>query len=553
MVAVSRNSENDGVLLSARVAYRRQEWADAFALFSEADADHLLAEEDLELFVWSAALSARDDVMLEGLERLHRVHVEKGACERAAQCAFWLGFRLLSLGEKGRGMGWLQRSRRLIDELSRESVVQGYLLLPVAHKNRAEGNFKVAAAAACEAAAIGEKFNEPDLVTLARQLHGSALIHDGNVDEGIALLDEVMLAVSDGETSPLIAGLVYCSVIATCCHIYAMDRAREWTEALSKWCDAQPQLGLFNASCMVHRSEIMQMNGEWPEALEEAQHASRNLENSVDRDTAAAAQYQQGEIHRLQGNFRAAEACYREASRLGREPYPGLALLRLAEGKIEDAAAAIGRVTAAGSTPLGRVKFLPAFVEIMLANNSIEEAADASAELNGISNEYGTEILEAIASDAQGLVAWARGDARAALPILRHAFSIWQNVGALYIAARIRTRIAAACNELGDVEGALMELDAAKAVFEDIGALPDLAEIEKLRPGRKRGKQNLGLSSRELEVLALIASGSTNRAMAEELGLSIKTIDRHVANIFDKLDVTSRAAAAARAFREEIL
>ncbi len=553
MVAESNSVKSKNALEQAHKAYSQQAWAEAFALFSEADAQQQLGADDLELLGWSAALSGKDLILLETLERLHKIHADAGECEKAAHCAFWLGFRLFSLGEQGRAMGWLQRCQRLADELGRESTVQGYLLLPAVHRKRAEGDFQSAAAMAADAASIGEKFADSDLMTFARQMQGTALVHGGKVADGIALLDEAMVAVSSGETSPLIAGLVYCSVIATCCHIYAMDRAREWTDSLSTWCEAQPQLGPFSGSCMVHRSEIMQMNGTWDQALEEAQHASRHLENSVDRDTAAAAQYQQGEIHRLRGNYGAAEKCYREASRLGREPYPGLALLRLAEGNVEQAAAAIARVSAESAAPLNRVKFLPAFVEIMLAKGSIDAAAEASAELARISKDYGSGILGAIAYHADGLVAHARGDAQAALPLFRKAFSIWQNVGAPYIAARIRMQIAAACLALGDNESAQMELDAAKSVFDEIGAGPDLKRLEGLRSPPAKRSANHGLTGREIEVLSLLAAGSTNRAIANDLGLSTKTVDRHVDNIFNKLGVSSRAAATASAYRDKII
>lgn len=553
MVTGLQEHKSASSLERARHAYAARQWADAFARFCEADAQAPLGAGDLESLVWSAALSARDDAMLSALERLYELHAAAGRREKASRCAFWLGFRNYSLGETGRAMAWMQRSQRLVDELGGESVVRGYLLLPAVHKCRAEGKLDSAAETAARAVAIGEKFHDRDLVGLARNLQGTVFIHMGRVAEGVALLDEAMLAASGGELSPLVTGLVYCSVISACCQIYAMDRAREWTDALSSWCDEQPQLGAFNGSCMVHRSEIMQMNGAWPEALQEARHASRHLEKTVDRDTAAAAQYQEGEIYRLRGDFAAAERCYRETNRLGREPYPGLALLRLAQGRREQAVAAIRRVAAATANPLARAKYLPAAVEIMLACGLVEEAAEASEQLDEISRKFGTEVLNAISSCARGLVASARGDLGTALPLLRNAFSTWHKVGAPYIAARIRAQIARACLTLGDRETAMMELEAARAAFEDVGAAPDLAEIAKIDPSRPREQDDHGLSAREVEVLSHLVSGSTNRAIADALGLSTKTVDRHVGNIFNKLGVSSRAAATARALRDEII
>jgi DNA-binding CsgD family transcriptional regulator len=549
---MSTKDPSEQLLDDARSAYRRQAWRDAFALFSRAEEAAPLPSEDLELLAWSAALCGRDDELLRALERLHQRHMDGGHLQAAARAAFWCGFRLFALGEAGRATGWLARAQRTLEQLGEDCVIEGYLMLPLAHRHLGAGDYDAAQSIAARAAAIGERFADSDLVAFARTLHGRALVRQAKIADGLALLDEAMLAAANGELAPVITGLVYCTMIATCCQVYAMDRAREWTAALARWCDSQPQLVAFSGICMVHRAEIMQWNGAWPEAVAEAEDAFRHLNETVDREATAAACYQRGEIHRLRGEFAAAESGYREASRFGREPQPGLALLRLAQGRCDQAAAAIRRVVDTTDEPLRRAQLLPAYVEIMLAAGALDDAASAASELDAIARRFDTDVLGAMAAQAEGAAGLARGDTGGALVRLKESFAVWQKVDAPYIAARLRVSIAQACRELGDEDGATLELDAAAAVFERLGAGPDLGAVAALRRAGARRPPG-GLTPRELEVLRLLAAGKTNRAIAETLGVSGKTVDRHVENIFTKLDVSSRAAATARGYERQLL
>jgi DNA-binding CsgD family transcriptional regulator len=360
-----------------------------------------------------------------------------------------------------------------------------------------------------------------------------------------------MLAATRGLLSPLVTGLVYCGVIGCCQRLYAVDRAREWTAALDAWCRSQPQLGTFTGVCRVHRSEILQLQGEWQQAIDEARHATQGIGGRGDPDGTPAAFYQEGEILRLRGEFEAAEASYRSAHQRGKEPQPGLALLRLATGQAAAAAAAIRQVIGSAPDGLARARHLPAAVEILLAAGEGAEAEQATRDLEGIAGGARNEILDALASHARGSVRLAQGDARGALEPLRRAFSIWQRVGAPYLAARLRVEIASALAVLGDQEGTRLERDAARAVFAELGAAPDLARLD--APAGAREEHSFGLTPRELEVLRLLATGRTNRAISEQLFLSEKTIDRHVSNIFAKLDVPTRAAATAFAYRHKLL
>lgn len=531
-----------------RESYDQRAWDDAFTALSVADRSAPIEADDLERLAISAALTGRDEEFLVLLERLHHLHLDDGNNLLAARTAFWLGLRLGHLGESARAGGWLARAARLVEEHGGACVEEGYLLLPVASRQNAAGEHEAAREAASRAAEIGRRYGDPDLTAIASNQHGRALLRLHRIEEGLTLLDESMLAATAGELSPIVAGIVYCAAIDGCHHVYALSRAREWTAALSRWCEEQPQLVTFANICRVHRAEVLQLNGAWRDAGEEAQRAA----NSRDRAAVGPALYQEAELHRLRGDLAAAEEKYRSASQSGYDPQPGLALLRLAQGRPDAAAGAIRRLLGAMTDPLNRARLLPAVVEIMLAADELDEARDASLELEQIAASFGVEVLVAIAAHARGAVHLAGGDALAALPLLRRALSVWQGIEAPYIAARIRVLVGFACRALGDDDGAMLEFDAAAAAFEELGASPDLARVAGLTQ-KKAASRPHGLTARELQVLRLVAAGKTNKAIASELFLSEKTVDRHVSNIFVKLDVPSRSAATAFAYEHKLI
>jgi DNA-binding CsgD family transcriptional regulator len=534
-----------------RESFRRQHWGDAYAQLSAAGRQVSLEPDDLERLAVAAYLAGRDADSEEAWTGAHHQSLAVADWGRAARCAFWLGITLINRMEPARGGGWLARAQRVLDDAQHQCVERGWLLVPVALRQYHLGDFVGSATIWAEAANIGASYNDVDLVTTARQGQGRTLIRLGRTAEGVALLDEAMVAVAAGELSPIPAGIVYCSVIEACQEILDVRRAQEWTKALSDWCASQPDLVPYRGRCLIHRSEIMQLSGAWPEATDEARRACERL-SAPPQPQLGAAFYQRAELHRLRGEFTMAEDAYRQASQRGRIPEPGLALLRLAQGRADAAAAAIRRAVEEAKDLVSRSKVLPAYVEIMLATNDDAAARTAAEELAGIADGMDLPYLRAVAGHAQGAVLLAEGDAWAALEALRGAWASFEELQVPYEAARLRVLAGLACQELRDEEGAELERDGARRVFEQLGAAPDLARLQALRSTAVSQAAG-GLTAREVQVLALVATGKSNREIAAELVISERTVARHMSNIFIKLNVSSRTAASAFAFEHDLV
>lgn len=540
-----------GQLERGRRAYADRVWGDAYESLSRADQVVPLGAEDIELLATSAYMLGRDDEWMSLLARAHHVYVDAGEARRAASCAGWIGTNLALRGEVGGATGWFARAERLLESYGRDCPERGWMLLPVMYRHEGAGDLAAAAATAAAALEIGQRFGDADLFALAAAGQGYMLLKQGRVKEGLGLLDEAMVAATTGELSPIPIGLVYCGVILACQEVYEVGRAREWTAALTRWCADQPDLVAFTGRCLVHRAEIMQLEGAWPDALEEARRASHRLAET--RNSASGlALYRQAELLRLQGEFEAAEAAYREASRSGWEPQPGLAQLRLAQGRKGAAAAAIRRASGEIAEPLKRAGLLAAYAEIMVAVDDLDDARNACRELGEIAERYESRMLAAMVEQTRGAVDLAAGEARPALVSLRSAWRLWHELDAPYEAARVRVLVGLACRVLGDSDAAAMELEAARGVFETLGAAADLRYVNSLTGSAAAGR-SYGLTPRELEVLRLVAAGRSNREIAEALVISEHTVARHVQNIFAKLHVSSRTAAGAFAFEHALV
>jgi DNA-binding CsgD family transcriptional regulator len=536
-----------------RESYATQAWTDAYDSLSRADRAASLGAEDIELLARSAYMLGRDDDYLGALERAHHSHLEAGAVLPAVRCAFWIGHNLLFRGESVRATGWFARAERLLERDGQDCVERGYLLIPVWLEQMGRGDFEAGYATAVEAAAIGERFGEADLVWIAVDEQGRALLNQGRVAEGLRLVDEVLVVANAGELSPIVTGIVYCNTIAFCRNVYELRHAREWTEALTQWCESQPDMVAHNGLCLVHRAEIMQMQGAWEDALNEARRAAEHFTEGVLNQLACGkAFYRQGEVHRLRGALAAAEEAYREASRYGSETQPGLALLRIAQGNSGAAAAAIRRAVSEATKPLQRAALLPSYIAIMLAIDEVGEASSACRELEQIAQRQGSEALVAMSAHARGAVALAEGDARTSLIALRRAQQAWLDLESPYEAAHTRILVGLACRSLGDEDTAAWELEAARGVFAELGGTPDVTRVDSLSRLDKPD-DSFGLTARELQVLRLVAAGKSNRGIAAELVISDHTARRHLQNIFRKLGVSSRAAATAFGFQHDLI
>lgn len=530
-----------------RAAYGRRAWAAAFEALAAADDIEPLPPDDLDLLATSAYLTGKNAEGDDLAARAYREWLDRDAPDQAARRAVWLAILLLLRGEMAASNGWRTRARRLIEDGDLDCGAVGYLHMLTAMDQLEAGDAAGSLESARSTTAAGERFGDADLVALGQLCKAEALVPQGEIATAKRGLDEAMVAVAAGELSPLATGIMYCAVIIACQGIFDLRRAQEWTAALSRWCDEQPDLVPYRGNCQVHRAEIMRMRGEWSDAYDEIRAACERL---VGHPVSGAAHYELAELHRLRGQIPQAERAYREACQWIPDPQPGLALLRLRQGRAEDAAAAIRRTLDEASGDLARCRLLGAAVEILIGAEDVVVARAFADELRGIAIRVDEPWLLAMSRTAEGTVLLAEGDGRAALPVLRRAWSSWQRLSAPYEAARIRVLMARACQQCDDPASAELELDAAVGVFEKLGAAPAIAEARALSLA---GAPESALTARELEVLRLVAAGLTNRAIAAELILSDKTVARHLSNIFAKLDVSSRAAATAYAYEHDLV
>ena len=532
-----------------RKSFEQRAWAESYRLLREADCEAPLDADDLERLAIAAYLVGRDDDCEAFTARAHQAFLDRGDREGAARAAFWLGFALMGRGVIAPASGWFARAGRLLDEGQLDCVVRGYLLIPAAIKCIVEGDPSAGLATFSQAAEIARRFSDHDLASVACHGRGRALIRLGRIAEGVAFLDEAMAAVVAGEVTPLVAGDVYCSVLEGCQETFDLRRAYEWTASLAQWCATQPDLVRYRGECLHYRAEVMQLRGQWNDAARDAQGACELL---ISRPAAGAAFYRRGEIHRLRGEFTRAEEAYTRAHERGRKPQPGLSLLRLAQGRIDAAATSIRSVLLDTQGRLSRARMLPAAVEILLAADDVATAHAAAAELSETALTFGAPLLSAASAHATGAVLLAEGDIEAASTSLRQACGTWRELQMPYEEAQTCLLLAAVGEKRGDQDGRRLEIETARRIFTQLKAEHWLARIAE--KSERASPQRIGsLSTREAQVLRLLAAGKTNRAIADELFISEKTVARHVSNIFDKLGVSSRTGATAWAFQHNLI
>lgn len=521
----------------------------------------------------AAHLAGEYDRAVKDLLLAYRRSTDAGDSASAFSVAFSLAMVFGTTGQPAQFNGWVVRAGQLLEGMSEGyEVGRGYLYLLELHRAVTTGDVAAAAALAPRVAEVGRTEHVPDLLVMGEVALGRAAIYGGDVRGGLDLLDGVMAAVLAEETGPLVTGLAWCAAVEGCQEIGAVDRVCEWTTALVAWCESHPGLELFAGHCSVHHGQVLTLQGRWDEALRALADSRLRHERRGDIASAGWAECGRGDILRLRGQTAEAAKAYRTAADLGADPQPGSALLWLTGGRTDAAVAAVRRVLAQVPLPALRIGLLPGVTEVLLAAGEIDDAAGLADELDGFATLTGCTSVSAAAAYAHARVDLARGDPAGALPYARRAVLQWGEVGCPYEVARARVVLARSCAALGDTQTAAEELATARRTFAGLGAGPadreaagltvelglevfvelDVAGAPRPDPSIDLGTPTAsddGLTPRELEVLALVAAGLSNRQLARELVISDRTVARHLSNIFTKIDVVSRTEAAAYAFR----
>ncbi|MET0782329.1 MAG: response regulator transcription factor [Microbacterium sp.] len=535
-------------VVHARDLHRQSRWAEACDAFLLADRVVPLGVEDLEALAECGQIIGRGADAVPALERAYHARVRAGEIDAAVTSGFWLWQALALDGEFARAAGWAARVRALAGEQPGEGG-GGWPLVMEAYGLVAAGEYEDAARLTHRAAELGARQGAVDLFAYATTIWGRALLKAGRFAEGLRRLDEAMLLVTEGVTSPRVTSMLYCSSIATCHDALELGRVKEWGRSLDGWLDTLPELhGAYFGNCRIYRSLLLRLQGSWEAARKELDDVCIDLAEGYGSMVVGHANYHLAETLRLLGDDGAEEA-YRRASDLGEPIQPGLALLRLSQGDVETAAAGVRRALVEAKGDLDRFRILPAHVTIMLAAGEIEEAERDLEELARIGDTFPTAAVRAESAIARAAVDLAEGRPADALPLLRAASATWRELDAPYETAKVSVLIASACRDLSDEEAAEFELRSAADAFARLGARPDLGRVEGLLAPTRPAH---GLTPREIEVLRLVADGKTNQAIAAELFLSERTVDRHVSNIFDKLGVRSRTAAATFALEHRL-
>jgi ATP/maltotriose-dependent transcriptional regulator MalT len=537
----------DDGLSAVRGAISRHDWPEALDRARAVSFDDPGTEADrLDLESEAAWWLGRLEECISAREEAYRIYDELGDHRRAGQCAVWLWEHHAIYARPSIASGWLRRARRAL-EADEECVEHGNLLLREAETAHGAAELDDALELATRALELGRRLRSADLEAEALQTCGRILIDQGHLDDGMGHLDEAMLFAVEGRLRPFSTGKVYCSLIAACEEVGDFDRAAEWTDATLRWAKTNHPFAIWPGICRVHRALVLKRRGDLEEAEREAEQACDELRQSH-RGNSAAAYAEVGDIRRRLGELDRAEEAFARMQEISGGPCGGLALLRLAQGRTEEAMAIATQCVAGQANRLGRAGLLPVLVHVAVAAGDLEVAERALAELESTVADFDTPSLRAAGLSTRGRLQLARQepDARGTL---QQAVDAWHALDIPYEEATARTLLGQAQRAAGDEDAATASFTAAAALFDRIGARLDAQLVfggdKPLRPA--------GLTEREVEVLRLIAAGLTNNEIAGELFLSAKTVSRHLSNIFTKIGVSSRAGATAFAFEHHLV
>ena len=551
-MATSRRA--DTLLAGARAAVSRLAWDEAVAAFAGADTENPAALTPGDRRQWALAAYLRGDVATATATLIRAHHDALVADDRAEAMrgVFWLVYVLITAGDGAQASGWATRCEALADSMEPGGVGEAYRLALASHRAAMHHDTEAALDLAARGAAAARRCREGDVLALLLNTEGRVLLRSGRLPEGWARLDECLVQVVSGDLSPVAVGTVYCSLIEACEELGEVARVREWTDALTRWCERQSGMATFLGQCLTHRSFVLWLEGSYQAAAEAAVTACDRFAGAADVAATGRAFDRLGEARLRQGRLDDAEAAFLQAAEWGADPQPGLALLRLAQGDADTAAAMIRRVLAERPEPLERLRPLPAAVEILLAVDDVEGARAACHELAAAAERFGTSAVRAASPPPR-----PRSPSPTAGPSSPRRVAGTPSAGGASSTCRTSRRCAVT-SSVGPVPhsatrrppGSSATLPAARSSCCARRSTPPRHGPTATEP---IGTPDRGLSPRELEVLRLVATGRTNRQVAEELSLSVKTVDRHVGNLLAKLEVPSRTAAAAYAYEHGLV
>ena len=522
-------------------------WTEVYERLATAHPDGL-GGGDLDALADAAFWLGRPRESSASRQKAYSYYRDAGDDARAAMAAWNLFHLHFDLDEKSVAGGWLGRAQRHA-QLVPGQVEPGYVALAEADWAIYHSRLDEAVDHTQRAVDAGRQFIDRDLEAMGLAFQGRMLIAREDVTEGMRRLDDAMVATFSDALGPYAAGWVHCVLLSVCEQIGDVRRAAEWNDLAAQWCDEHAHSSWFPGVCRVHKCGVQSLRGEWDVAEREALRAAAELEPFA-AYMVADGLYLAGEIRLRRGDYAGAEEAFRRTHELGRNPQPGLSMIRLAQGDAAGAATSLSSALTSGATgPLHRARLLAAHVEAELRRGNVDAARRSADELDDIATANRAPLLRAMAAEARAAIVMD-SDAGAALRLLGEACTIYQELSCPYEVAQTRVRLGLAARALGDEETARLEFDAAQASFERLGAAPDNQRVQTLL--RHDLPQPFGLTAREVEVLGLVARGQSNREIATDLFISEHTVARHLSNIFRKIDVSSRSAAGSFAYEHKL-
>lgn len=529
-------ADSASVLERARTAYRSGDWVTARDGFATARDGEAATGRDLRALASCEWWLGRQESCLEILESAFRLLDSGGDEAAAAEAALVVALVRLTRGELTVGTAWARRAHRTLAELP-DSAAHAYDVYLTASMDLDGTGTLWPAESVSRMQELAAALRAPAVSALCAVVSGMHAIRAGRPAEGFAQLDEAMLCVVSDELDAEWAGDILCTTIHVCHELADFRRMADWTRAAEAWCASRGTDVVYAGVCRVHRLELQSASGEWDAAEAALQRACDDLASDHPW-VAGDGWYQLGEIRRLRGDAAGAHDAYARARACGVDPVPGEALLALEAGDAQLAAAMI-TTSLERRDRMGRVRLLRPGIQIALAGGHAPRAEQLLDELETDAGDFGSDGFRAWAAHARGMVMVAAGDADGAISRLHAALDLFRRLRQPWEQANVLSWLASA-HELRDDDTLAAQLrEQAAAIFERLGAPPVV--VRAAVPSASDGP----LTAREREIVELVAQGKSNRRIAEELFISEKTVSRHLANVYVKLDVGSRTAAAA--------